>query len=360
MLDPDVSKRLCNYDELLERWQNFKNGNYIIKNLPRKRLSKKEFIRRLTNVQYYSAPGNIELWQELPDATPRRLGLFPKYYKRLESVSKQNNYHSKHKKVFKDSSYDVAASLTDSNVGCLPSLLIGLGLLAFCAGAFIFVIAFFRNWDCGIPFGNFSTKCDVNPHIWLFLYSDFSCVVFSIMLFVSVFTRIGQNKSYKRTVMTDPAWGHSIKPHTQQTVYDLLKKGTKTIATIIDITYIEDKDIYVERNTNPQQEELRHEIPCVYHLSPLFSITYTFNPPDDHNADHLIHRIYTHIAPEEHYKVGDPLPILYKIETSSFYSSSQKRRIYTDFVTSMPFPMVLWDVEDEDNIIALSRYEYAQ
>ena len=130
------------------------------------------------------------------------------------------------------------------------------------------------------------------------------------------------------------------------TIKNLLKNGRKTIATIVGIQYIEATDKYVERNlknaTNDAPMRLTDkEIYFCYHASPQFRIDYKFNPPDDEKEEELVHRIYTHIDPENHYKVGDPLPILYEIYRD--YTN-------TETVRSMPFPLPISDIFSDDNV----------
>ena len=361
MLDPDASKRFCNYDEIIQRWRNFRQEQYQINNLPRKQISPKEFRHQLLNVQHYGDPGSIELWQELPDITPRKLGHFPKPYKKLQALSHKNAFHSPQKKVFKDSSYDEQGSLSNSNVGCLPIILINLGLLVFCGSAFFLSIAIFRDWNCHIPFGDFTTKCAMDQNVGLFLYSDISIVIFSFMLFivVNLETDSKSKKTYKRTIMSDPSWGHSITEDAQKRVNNLLRRGTKTIATIVEIQYIEDSESMIEFNKNADQNNPNQqpkEIPCVYHRAPMFIISYKFNPPDDHQSADLIHTIKTHIPPEEHYKVGDPFPILYLVDSGR---SSYRQARGFETVTSMPFPLALSDIAENDNVVAFTSHEFA-
>ena len=97
---------------------------------------------------------------------------------------------------------------------------------------------------------------------------------------------------------------------------------------------------------------------------PSFSIKYKFNPPDDSKSEDLVHECIVHTAPENHYKVGDPLPILYTLEKQYFGESIQS--------IPFPFPLSEYNIVDiihtQQNYLALSKdheailntYEYRE
>ena len=118
-------------------------------------------------------------------------------------------------------------------------------------------------------------------------------------------------------------------------MHNLLTNGRKTIATIDNVEYL--------RMQNP---EVLHKLynrfdsqkKMAFFLSkkPLFKVSYRFNPPDDNRSADIIHSFITQSEPENHYQVGEPLPILYHIEDKVFY----------DVVTSMPFPLSDLDLNE--------------
>ncbi|MBO4350900.1 MAG: hypothetical protein J6A01_08155, partial [Proteobacteria bacterium] len=71
---------------------------------------------------------------------------------------------------------------------------------------------------------------------------------------------------------------------------------------------------------------------------------YKFNPPDDRRQEPIIHEYITYGEPENHYKVGDPLPIVYRTDDHYFY----------DTVQSMPFPIPFADLMNNNTIVAQS------
>ena len=68
-----------------------------------------------------------------------------------------------------------------------------------------------------------------------------------------------------------------------------------------------------------------------------------FSEISDEKKDDLVHCIYTHLEPENHYKVGDPFPILYRIYKKNKYGYNH------EVVDSMPFPLPLQDVFSNAN-----------
>ena len=86
-------------------------------------------------------------------------------------------------------------------------------------------------------------------------------------------------------------------------------------------------------------EDMNYEI----YSRPMFEVSYKFNPPDDEKTEDLIHSFLTPVNPEDHYNVGDPLPILYRI-FPRFAGNPE-------IVTSMPFPIPLHDIMDLSDVI---------
>ena len=78
--------------------------------------------------------------------------------------------------------------------------------------------------------------------------------------------------------------------------------------------------------------------------NPMFEVSYKFNPPDDEKSEDLVHSILTYSEPDNHYQVGDPLPILYAL-----YRDKEN----AEHVDSMPFPIPLHHISDLTDIIYL-------
>ena len=124
--------------------------------------------------------------------------------------------------------------------------------------------------------------------------------------------------------------------------FETLAKGRKTIATIVSIQYINARADACERN-------IKTNLYAV-HQSPAFKVEYKFNPPDDSDPNDLIHSITVREVPETFLKVGDPLPILYRIHKDGML----------EHVYSIPFPMILSDVEQFSDVLGHSERRMEQ
>ena len=116
-----------------------------------------------------------------------------------------------------------------------------------------------------------------------------------------------------------------------------LPHGEKILATITDVQFVSQPEgIYRNEdnsNKNPHKEGQTARIVQV--KAPLFRIEYRFNPGNDENPEDLTHAVYTRTPPEDHYRVGDALPILYLVE----FSHQNGRKTSTVYSTPFPLPM---------------------
>ena len=122
-----------------------------------------------------------------------------------------------------------------------------------------------------------------------------------------------------------------------QRIEPLLMHGRKTIATVMRVQYIPIDNALCEQNIK--------SLNLVAHQNPKFKVQYTFNPPDDSTPKDLVHEIIIDEAPESFLKVGDPLPILYRIHKN--YGGDE-------IVDSIPFPIVLKDLDSLSYLIGQS------
>ena len=83
MLEPDYKKRLSDPVELIEIFKRFQNGDFRQGNTIRPTPAK--YDQKLAEVMEIGAPGNVDLWQTLPDETPRQI---PNAYLEAEWTSK--------------------------------------------------------------------------------------------------------------------------------------------------------------------------------------------------------------------------------------------------------------------------------
>lgn len=175
-----------------------------------------------------------------------------------------------------------------------------------------------------------------------------------------------------------------------------MEHGRKTIATICDIAYLpvsddNTEDVYLEPAYYKELNYNNHNI-CAFacHGTPCFEIRYKFNPPDDKREADIVHSIIVHEDPTPYLKIGDPLPILYRIlptetvehdnrqqmisqmnRASSNNTSQSKPRNLTQLalnryghisniqrVASMPFPYPLSDPTDILEVQGCDEYRW--
>ena len=103
--------------------------------------------------------------------------------------------------------------------------------------------------------------------------------------------------------------------------------------------YIKNYNLSVSKSA---KYELYKSVKYELYSNPIFEVSYKFNPPDDEKSEDLVHSFFTYSEPDNHYKVGDPLPILYAL-----YRDEKK----VEHVDSMPFPIPLHQISDLSDII---------
>ncbi len=297
MLTPDVSNRFCDYTLLRDAFTNFLKDKTT--NTP-----KTDEIQLSTNleerfkaVKTPGQTGNIELWHSLSENTPRKL---PLCYQNLK-ITRHNATAN-----FVDEKPPFGEGIFDPNYS--SKFTYYLAIIYCCI--FIAILLF------------------------IFLYSKFEILhATSIILGIFIFVILA---------LIVPIIGRKIikklnrsQRKAKKVILNLLSYGRKSIATVTQIEYKQlDKD-HLETCPNDRDG-------CLYYYEglPVFVVSYKFNPPDDASKNDITHQIILHTSPEGRLKVGDPLPILYKIH-------EKDNRI----VTSMPVPIALSDIVDLREII---------
>ncbi len=315
MLAPKVENRLADIPRIIETLQNLNDCGLSVHANSNDAQSaySASFERALGEVRFVCAPGNMQLWQSLPDKTPRSL---PESYRDLLNIENQKQ----------------SVSGTRRNKGCLFCALIASGVY--------FIPSLIATWYQQFDY----PQVRDNGTWWL------SLILLSIGTFVLIF--LGITFSFKRETRELTIIPRCVLPYEMESnapfaniFRNLFQNGRKTIATIIDIQYLPAYYPYVaELNSKgldlrTMDSQARLEISPgqrvhSYFGSPDFIVTYAFNPPDDVRTNDIIHSFITHAEPENHYQIGDSLPILYSIE---------KKHNGADTVTSMPFPFPLTD-----------------
>ena len=310
MLDPKVENRLSEYYTLIHTFDQFRQGNYDVFNPPSH--SRSSYGNDLKNVMSYAQPGNVELWQQLPDVRNYQfLNLFKDGFKfkkdkyLLSFGTESSIYVSEKNKI--DEDYKI-----NNLGGCVWFILL---FIIFNVYFYIFLY----HVDSSLKPYLFPSTFIVPP------------LLSSLVLFL-----------FKRTLMMDHLFNdklNHLENEMQDEFFKILKTGRKTIATIVSIDYLNAKDEYCEQNIRTNQFAV-HQRPC-------FKVRYSFNPPDDNDPNDLVHEIIVHEDPDTFLQVGEPLPILYNIHIEADFEN----------VYSIPFPLVISDVEQISDVLGCSKKE---
>ena len=392
MLDPNVENRLCDLEDLCHRFLDFSHAVYDKHIFGQDvSLSDEAYLAQLKNVQYYGQDGNIELWQRLPDQTPRFETTTDSDDESDDESDEPNVENESDTKEMDDQSEQArkdgmflafrAENLSDSpssSNSSQPSEDIAQPFsferqfkallseirppseyydfyqdeiitesksdfwnqIGICVLAFVFAL-FFSSYVFEIKY--------ISLIIVILFIASIGYIYISHIRKLKVHLIECEKKVFypENHRITDS----QAKDYLLDELWYLLKNGRKTIATIVGIDYIQNKDYNVESKYidaslfkgTPQYEDMLNEAElqkksCVFssHGRPNFEIHYKFNPPDDMREEDLVHTIVVHIEPEGHYAVGDPLPIIYMI-------MSAREREIKERVISMPFPFPLED-----------------
>ena len=304
MTTPNASDRLRDYALLRQSFCAFAQNNYTQNALvDSPRQSPKEYNRQLKKVERIGQKGNLDLWLQLPEQTPREI---PKVYKKLNSP-----YHpllGLHKayaaltfilnpiNIFFNFGRWFAWTLSCTIISILYIPLIAL------FGFFIYSICDAFGSICD-AFGDlyFSTRGYTIDSPLFYSIVRLSLVIISVFILSKLICALEPGKEF-RDFRRELQNFHNNELLNVPKLKHLLQNGRKSLATVRDVQYI--------ANSEKQYPE--------------FVLRYAFNPPDDSEPGDLIHEIVVPYDPA--LKPGDVLPILY---TVSKYSTE---------VMSMPFP----------------------
>ncbi len=325
MLEPKVEMRLCDYDTLHKLFTNFKNAIYTDTGSRQAPMPIAEYNKRLRQVSTYCEPGNIELWQELPERLPRYT--FDPLHTYLMLKKNQSRFQTNGFPIFKVKK----DSFTSEDLGEFLGFLAGPVILGINLWMMVLMAHYFpASEDTALKISIFFLM--ILPILVSVLVIKFGLSLKLLNALVSFFKTKGHQFSARLSLPKED------KSLVQKYISELIQNGRKSIATIVSVEYQKLEDKYLETNANKKEGELDY----YYHRSPLFKITYKFNPPDDEKTEDLVHHIYTHLPPEEHFKAGDPLPILYRI---------YKDEYGFEIVDSMPYPLPLDDIGELSNAV---------
>ena len=325
MLEPDVEKRLSNPELLIDAFTKFKQGNYDSLHADQEEISSSDFLKQVKEVHSYAQPGNIDLWQRLPDERP----LYYPYNDRdiqpsdeteepLCFGTKSNIYQKQYNINFRDIDNKYKLHTKEEGVIGIGDRLLGI-FLSFSMIIWIAIPLFFIH--VGIKF-----------HLILIFVGAIPAFGLPYYLLSVIKKRKAKRATLVREFFTNPRSNESDN----DLFYTIQKKGCKTIATIVSVQYINVSDNVCEQNIYTSQ--------IAVHQRPEFKVKYKFNPPNDSDPNDLVHTIIVREPPESFLKVGDPLPILYYIKSDGV----------DEHVYSIPFPIVLSDVGKFGEILGQS------
>ena len=291
MLEPNVNERLTDITQIREIFTQFQNQQFTLissenasSNYP------KDFNQKLKKVESVGESGNMDIWQELPDNTPR--------YIPTPILNYYNHRTDKSTTTAKQPKNELRP-----NNSCLTTITVLIVL-----GGFIFLICF----------------GSINPMTF-----SISVPLFFLLAFAIIRTRRNQNTTSDEELEDSNYKKPKINA---EKLFKLINDGRKTVATITAIEYVP-----IEQS---KAKYLPHNDIYLCHVSPCFRITYKFNPPDDAREEDLIHEYITHVDPQNYCKVGDPLPILYDMDRNVL-----KGR---EIVRSMPFPFPIEELDPDE------------
>lgn len=329
MLAPDLSNRLCDYDVLIKKFKLFEANQFAGEGISKSCLSPEELCARLRNVETYGQSGNIELWDDLPDAVPRKI---PSVYEKLNSNAMPETCS------FNETAAELMKPIVKENF------------------KFFLLFAVLWNVFCAI-FTVIMIFCDVGA-LTLIMIIFFAVGIFPIISAVKAVPskvlsaydeRAGQ---YRQSVIKYRASGVEAERIYQR----LFRSGRKTVATILNVEYLSADNRLIEPfafteaktsgsvNHQPVYTQTQtYNIGYYYHRCAAYRIRYKFNPPDDSSPYDLVHEIVTYSDCEEKLQAGDLLPILYYIDPTD------NRK-----VISTPYPVPFDDFMNYSNLIGCS------
>ena len=321
MLEPNLELRLTDIHEIRRIFTSFKNAVYKIDSeQPVSEMSEEAYNEKLGTVETFGQEGNFELWQRLAEKTPRTV---PAAYQNLDLLTKNRNtlmvIKNHNPYLISESEFLKKAKIKGGNYYKLQI------------------------------FGIVCVVCAILRIIYMK-----TPVILTLLLFV-LGVAIVCYCIAKMFILDniDPVIYHIDEPQyvDNESIQSILKNGRKNVATIVAIEYVHAKGEYLQSYMRNKTRKL-----YIYTGNPLFKITYTFNPPDDAREEDIRHVCFTHIEPEGHYKVGDPLPILYQFYRKSRATYQTQKFDMAEYVESMPFPLPLDDIQSLSDIASFEEY----
>lgn len=290
MLDPSPVTRLVDDRIILDTLQKFQQQQFTTDSLKTK---KDSHHYKLENVMALGQPGNLELWESLPDTTPRKLD--PVYHRMLKNFDRMirkntgeqgsgNDFNSGLNIVFlcqrefENLLNPKVNPLSIIIAGGLSLILLSPFLIFILLISYVLVIALL----CAI-LGTNSVNIFLSFCVWAVLLGI--GITVAVLLF--------KKKKFSK--------------------YTIFTEGRKSLAVIDRIELIS-----VQFKSYDSEYLMLSQLLCD-RIRPLWRVVYFFNPPDDNDSEPVFHTYYSDVPPV-HLKKGDTLPILYQIVDKRAYS----------------------------------------
>lgn len=326
MLDPKPETRLADYKKLKSIFTRFSNDDYNI-DTTESALDASLINQQLMKVNAFNQAGNLDLWMQLPEKTPRCApAVFSSVILTYEKTCRIRNISKTARKQYRR--------------------------MAIIGGISLFILALtINNYISSLH----KWYADTDAKMLLILVSIAVAIVllFSIIIILSNRRNISTLKkqiAQSLTLFDKSTQEQSIKilcgyeQMDNAPILTLLKFGRKAIAIIIDFQDLPIQSRYRELNFN--QITAKTRVP--------FKLRYRFNPPDDASADDLIHEITIYNHQTEGLEPGTPIPILYYIDPED-----------NSNVISMPYPFPFEEIRhtqetnlDIDNLYGQTKGVY--
>ena len=312
MLEPKLEQRLSDVDEIIRLFKNYKDNIFEHKANVKHRIGYEDsYERELKKLECLCESGSFELWQRLHDGE-RAL---PEAYR---------DYINEYMKILGKVQPKRNANIEIDNLTKTKNSITGYVMMT----AIIVMIG-----------GVVGNALEVRSYRLVMCAILFACWL--VMMFVIYFLKKRGSFSHQNRVKNISGFA-ALAGYEEH--YDMMKsvfsQGRKEIGTVVDVTYLPVSSIDVKLNAAMVKKMNRYNRVTQSYAEcfkpPTFRVTYSFNPPDDKRSEDIIHSFETYTEPDNHYKAGDPIPILYTVQD----------RGIMDVVYSMPYPVPVKDLEN--------------
>lgn len=316
MLDPNISNRLCDYEQLRNFFKSFAEKEFSVTTGTRG-LGTEESDKLLQRVKRLGQTGNLSLWNALSEDVPRRIPRVWVELRRANLVMPVSWGWLRHKR-----------STGRNRFTFVLLFLILLPILVVAIILFSLLLVWVMD---SLFFFYFAIISPILP-------IGFVCFIYRRLRMVFPYANKQEYSSKELDYIED---GHL------ENIRMILCQGYKTIATIMDVTYLPAKNEYLERynllyykSNTPKGKKLEDDGSYIYyHYAPCFCVKYVFN----YDEKRIIHEIVIHREPAYELEKGTPLPILYCINSRS------------GEIMSMPYPYPLGDILKLSDVYAKTK-----